>query len=79
VFYPSYPKEITFYLRENGFRFELLVLCGGDGTLNEAINGLMNLIDKPKLLYIPSGTVNDVSKALKLNKKDIYAFFLFYK
>lgn len=71
MFYPSYPKEITFYLRENGFRFELLVLCGGDGTLNEAINGLMNLIYKPKLLYIPSGTVNDVSKALNLNKIDL--------
>lgn len=42
-------------------------MFGGDGTLNEAINGLMISKTKPKLLYIPTGTVNDVGNYLKIS------------
>ena len=69
VFSPSYPKEITDFLLVNGSRFDLLILSGGDGTLNECINALMKISNKPKLLYIPSGTVNDVGHMLKLKRK----------
>jgi diacylglycerol kinase (ATP) len=44
----------------------LLIVFGGDGTLNETINGLMVKENKIKLLYVPTGTVNDLGKYLYL-------------
>lgn len=46
--------------------FDLIVCSGGDGTLNEAISGLMDCEKKPSLCYIPSGTVNDFASTLQL-------------
>lgn len=39
--------------------FGLVVCCGGDGTLNEVITGLMSLEKKIPLGYIPTGSTND--------------------
>lgn len=63
-------KSITQYIASFGMFFDTLVACGGDGTLNEAINGLMQIPEdkRPTLAYIPSGTVNDVGHMLKLNR-----------
>lgn len=76
IFKPTYKKEITIYLKENGSRFELLILFGGDGTFNEMLNGVMSLKRKPKILYVPSGTVNDLGKYLSLPKNYKEAFLL---
>ena len=39
--------------------YDLIVACGGDGTLNEVVNGMVKHgIDVP-LGYIPVGTIND--------------------
>lgn len=64
------PESITKYIKNFGQLYSLIVVCGGDGTLNEAINGLMNISIRPKLAYIPAGTVNDVGTMLNL-KKDL--------
>lgn len=53
---------------EQGENYDLIVVAGGDGTLNEAINTLARLNKKPKLGYIPTGTVNDVAHSLKIPK-----------
>ena len=53
---------------EQGENYDLIVVAGGDGTLNEAINALARLNKKPKLGYIPTGTVNDVAHSLKIPK-----------
>ncbi len=46
--------------------FDLVVTLGGDGTVNEVVNGLA-CFDKPPLLgIIPMGTVNDLARALKI-------------
>jgi diacylglycerol kinase (ATP) len=37
----------------------LLVVVGGDGTLNEVANGLVGLVDAPPLALIPRGTGGD--------------------
>ena len=74
IFKPSYKREITKFLIENSFRFELLILFGGDGTFNEAINGLMKCNLKPNVLYVPTGTVNDLGKYLSLSKRYKEAF-----
>ncbi len=53
-------------LSENDF--ERIVVCGGDGTLNEVITGLMNAGLNIKLGYIPSGTLNEWSSGLKISR-----------
>ncbi len=50
---------------------ELLICSGGDGTVNEVVRGLMTLPrdDRPPVGYIPTGSTNDFSTALKLPKR----------
>ena len=43
-----------------------LICCGGDGTLNEVVTGLLQLEHPPVLGYLPAGTTNDFSKNLHL-------------
>jgi len=47
-----------------------LAVVGGDGTVNEAVNGVMAETDgldaRPALLVIPAGTGNDLARALDL-------------
>lgn len=46
---------------------DLVVCCGGDGTLNETITGLIRAqVDIP-IGYIPAGTTNDFASSLKLS------------
>jgi len=52
---------------------DLIVCCGGDGTLNETITGILNAgLDIP-LGYIPSGTTNDFASSLKLSHNVLQA------
>lgn len=53
---------------ELGGQYERVVCCGGDGTLNETISGLLTLQDPPVLGYIPAGSTNDFSRNLGLPK-----------
>ena len=76
IFRPTYKKEISLYINKNIHRFDLLILFGGDGTLNETINGLMISDRNVKLLYIPSGTVNDFGNYLKIPSDYKEAFAL---
>ena len=48
--------------------YDLVVCSGGDGTLNETLNGLMPLERRPALGYIPAGTTNDFATSLGLSK-----------
>ncbi|MBQ6093291.1 MAG: acylglycerol kinase family protein, partial [Clostridia bacterium] len=43
---------------------DLVVCCGGDGTLNETINGVMDLPRRIPIGYIPTGTTNDLASTL---------------
>ncbi|MDH6365864.1 diacylglycerol kinase (ATP) [Breznakia sp. PH1-1] len=49
-----------------GQQFDRIICSGGDGTLNETINACMEIAYKGKLGYIPTGTVNDFSKSIKM-------------
>nr|WP_256558151.1 diacylglycerol kinase family protein [Halobacillus sp. A1] len=46
--------------------FDLVVSLGGDGTLNETINGMVDQEHRPKLGIVPMGTVNDFARALNI-------------
>ena len=43
---------------------DMVVCCGGDGTLNETINGVMDLPRRAPIGYIPSGTTCDLATTL---------------
>lgn len=46
--------------------YDRIVVCGGDGTLNEVITGLMLANIECKVGYIPAGTLNEWSLGLKI-------------
>lgn len=48
--------------------YDRVVVCGGDGTLNEVITGLMRSGIVCTLGYIPSGTLNEWSSSLKISR-----------
>lgn len=47
--------------------FDTVVAVGGDGTLNQAVSGLMTLDRPPLLGYIPQGSTNDFAASLHLS------------
>ena len=59
IYLSQKPMDVTHYIEENGERFHVVAVFGGDGTLNEATNGLMKLNHKPIISYFPTGTMND--------------------
>ncbi|WP_462289658.1 diacylglycerol/lipid kinase family protein [Holdemanella biformis] len=59
IYLSQKPMDVTRYIEENGERFDVVAIFGGDGTLNEATNGLMKLNHKPIISYFPTGTMND--------------------
>lgn len=59
IYLSQKPMDVTRYIEENGERFDVVAVFGGDGTLNEATNGLMKLKHKPLISYFPTGTMND--------------------
>lgn len=65
--YPIVPKKgltCESLIEETKGRFDQYFICGGDGTLNHAVNGIIaNDIHAP-LSYAPVGSTNDFSKSL---------------
>ncbi|HLR55015.1 MAG TPA: diacylglycerol kinase [Pseudogracilibacillus sp.] len=50
-------------------RFDLIVIAGGDGTINEVIRGIAEKEYRPKIGIIPAGTTNDFARALELPRE----------
>ena len=59
----------TRFVQEYGKEQDLIICCGGDGTLNEVINGVLECGLKTPLGYVPAGTTNDFARTLQLPKK----------
>ncbi|GEN46195.1 diacylglycerol kinase [Alkalibacillus haloalkaliphilus] len=47
-------------------QFDLIVAAGGDGTVNEVVDGMAKQPYRPKLGIIPMGTTNDFARAIKV-------------
>ena len=56
-----------------GAQYDVVACIGGDGTLSEVMEGVVNLEKKPFIGYFPLGTANDVATTLKLPKSNIPA------
>lgn len=50
--------------------FDLIVAAGGDGTINEVVNGIAPLKHRPKMGIIPAGTTNDYARALRIPREN---------
>ena len=60
--------DATRFVYEDAKNYDLLVCAGGDGTLNETIQGLMQGNICIPLGYIPAGTTNDFATSHGLSK-----------
>ena len=66
-------EDATRLARELGGKFDAVGCCGGDGTLNETVTGLMDLPSPPPLGYIPAGSTNDFAASLHLPDQPLEA------
>ena len=58
---------------EQGELYDIIVASGGDGTLSEVINGVMQLKKKPNIGFIPAGTTNDFAMNFRIPKTNLNA------
>lgn len=67
--------DATEYAKEYGSDFNRIISCGGDGTLNEIVTGIMRLPpeNRPPLGFIPAGTTNDLADTLRIPKAPLAA------
>ncbi len=61
------------FVEKNVSDFDVIVCCGGDGTLNETIAGLIKSKSDVPLGYIPLGTTNDFAKTLGISSSPLEA------
>lgn len=59
--------------QEFGEQYDVVACIGGDGTLSEVMEGVVDLEKQPLIGYFPLGTANDVATTLKLPKSNIPA------
>jgi len=61
--YPTHAIELALQAGEAGY--EMVIAVGGDGTVHEVVNGLMQLPEdrRPRLGVVPMGSGNDFAKA----------------
>ena len=69
VYMGQHTGELPALVRKWAPDYDLVVCSGGDGTLNETLNGLMPLERRPMLGYIPAGTTNDFATSLGIPKQ----------
>ena len=60
--------DATVFARDKAKDYDMVITCGGDGTLNETITGLLEANARVPIGYIPCGTTNDMANSLKLPK-----------
>lgn len=65
----EYPKHATqLFEKAASDGVDLVIVGGGDGTMNEISQPIPKLKNVPLIGYIPSGTANDLGKTLGLKK-----------
>lgn len=66
VRYTEKEKNAYYVTKKYGEGHDIIVCCGGDGTLKETICGVMELNLPVKIGYIPCGTTNDFAHSLNI-------------
>ena len=52
---------------------DLIVVAGGDGTINEAISAMVKIPEGPPLGVIPAGSTNDFANSIRISKNPVEA------
>ena len=52
---------------------DIIICCGGDGTVNDLVSAVMNLNDRPEISFIPLGTINDFARTIGLSRKKYFS------
>ena len=60
------PKDATERVENLPEDYDLVVCCGGDGTLDEVVTGMMHREHKIPVGYIPAGSCNDFARSLQI-------------
>lgn len=63
------PQDARQQVMEKAGKFDLVVCCGGDGTLDEVVGGMMLRKGRRPIGYIPAGSTNDFAVSLKLPRQ----------
>ena len=72
--YPTQkPQDAKELVAKRAGKFDLVVCSGGDGTLDEAVSGMMERERRVPIGYIPSGSTNDFAGSLKIPKSMVKA------
>lgn len=59
-------------IKEYKKKIDIIICCGGDGTVNDLVSCVMEMEEKPKISFIPLGTVNDYAKTIGLSRKKYF-------
>jgi diacylglycerol kinase (ATP) len=59
--------------------YDVFLVAGGDGTVNEVLNGIMKSEIRPILGLFPSGTANDTAAILGINKNLRKSLKIYFK
>ncbi len=61
-------KDDAYYQAKSACKegYDIILACGGDGTVNEVVNGILDSEKKCKLAILAAGSVNDFSDYLGL-------------
>ncbi len=72
--YPTqYRLDAYEKIKEMAPLYDLVVVSGGDGTLSEAVKGLMQCEIRVPLGYIPAGSTNDFARSVAIPKNMLHA------
>lgn len=64
-----YAGHATELVREYADDYDLILCSGGDGTVNEIVNGMIRVENKKPIAYLPTGTTNDYGSSLGLPRE----------
>jgi YegS/Rv2252/BmrU family lipid kinase len=72
--YPTQQKgDATSIVMKEPDQYDLLVVAGGDGTLNEVITGMLMANRIVPIGLIPAGSMNDVGHSFKISRNIMHA------
>ncbi|MBE0700090.1 MAG: diacylglycerol kinase family lipid kinase [Acholeplasmataceae bacterium] len=78
IYESKFSKDLQNQAFLNATNYDVFLIGGGDGTVNEVINGVMNSKGRPKIGILPSGTANDIAAILGIPrniKKALEVYF----
>lgn len=68
ILFSEYKGHIRDLVSTNSSTYHTIIVCGGDGSIHEAVNGIVEHENDCTIGLIPSGTVNDYARNLGLSK-----------